>query len=120
MRISATQLAKMRIAVATLLPDTCVIYAPAGTLNPAGGYDQTLAALGTVNCRLDPLRQQNNNVVARDEKLLASYMITLPYDAALMFNYQLVVNGDYYQIATLHDDHSWRVARRAEIVRTDS
>lgn len=113
-------LARMRAQVAELLPDSCVISAPGGSVNSFGEYVPSMTVQGTVDCRLDPLRQRGDVVkAAAQETLVAEYVLTLPYNAPVGADYQFVIGGDTYQLITMADDHSWRVSRKLYVSRTD-
>jgi len=115
--IDAEMLIQMRADVAEMLPDTCVIYTPGYSPDGAGGGTVTLTNSGTVACRVDPLKQQQQaGVDFGQETMEVGYQLTVPYDASLAPDYQIITWGKTYQVKKLAVDHSWRVSRRAEVV----
>jgi hypothetical protein len=118
--ISSRMLTRMRSQVGELLPDTCVIYAPGGSINSFGELEAALTNAGTVACRLDPLKSRSGaDEAAAQEVMVAEYVLTLPYNAPVGIDYRFVIGGDTYEVTTMADDHSWRVSRKLYVSRTD-
>ncbi len=117
--LAARALALMRTQATQLLPDTCTIqYVSGWTSDGAGGQVPTYTTLATVACRLDPLKQQAQpDVVAGREAIIVPRQLTVPYDAPIDVDRRVVVGSETYEIRELMDDHSWRVCRRAKVVR---
>jgi hypothetical protein len=116
--LTAAQLTSMRSQVETLLPDTGVIQVMVRTSDSAGGWTEAGSAVsgGTVACRLDPLTERElSMVVAAREALGVRYRLTMPHDAPLAADYQVVTDGHTYQVIQLDADHSCNVSRRAII-----
>ena len=108
----------MRTQATQLLPDTCTIQSVSRSSDGAGGWSETWSTLATVACRLDPLKQQAQpDVVAGREAIIVPRQLTVPYDAPIDVDRRVVVGSETYEIRELMDDHSWRVCRRAKVVR---
>lgn len=119
--VSGRLLAVQRAQIAQLLPDTCTIQSvSAWTSDGAGGQVPTWSTLATVACRLDPLKQQAQpEEVAGREAIIVPRQLTVPWDAPLDVDRRVVIGTETYEIRELVDDHSWRVCRRAKVVRVE-
>lgn len=115
--LSDAVLAKMRAQVLLLLPDTATIQAPNQTIDDSGAVVDGAPTETEVSCRLDPIKADNVLEAGGREALASDYMLTLPHDADVAENYTVVIGSDTYQVIMLHDDHSWRVSRRARVVK---
>jgi hypothetical protein len=117
--LSTSDLAWMRTEVLNALPDTAVIKVKTRTSDGAGGWTETTAATanGTVSCRLDPMRSSQGMIdeAALKEVTVMAYQLTVPYDAPLVEDAQIEVDGKTYEVLKLDDVHSWNVTRRAII-----
>lgn len=118
--LAARTLALMRAQATQLLPDTCTIQSVSRSSDGAGGWSETWSTLATVACRLDPLKQQAQpETVAGREALIVPRQLTVPYDAPIDVDRRVVIGSETYEIRELVDDHSWRVCRRAKVVRVE-
>lgn len=112
--IGAAQLARMRAQVAARLPQEATIQRLATVPDGAGGWVEAWVTLATVDCRLDPLgKAMNSEVIGQQEATVIRYQLTVPYDAAIEANCQVVIGGRTYQVVQLDADHGWNVSRRA-------
>jgi hypothetical protein len=120
--LNTQSLTRMRDQITNFLPDTCTLYAVEQVSDGAGGTTDTWTPVegGTVNCRLDPLlfRDMPQDIFGR-EAIAAQFTLTVPYDAPIAAHQRVELNGDTYEVQSLADDHSWRVARRAYVSRLD-
>lgn len=117
--LTSSQLAKMRSQTEELMPDTAVIYSPTNTVDSMGAPSQTYVPVsgGTVVCRVDPLNIRGNQlaIVAGREATSLRYQLTVPYDAPLETDYQIIINSNTYEIIQFDTAHSWNVSKRAII-----
>jgi hypothetical protein len=120
--LSAAELAAMRSAVSTLLPDTCIISASTFVSDGAGGGTAVWAAVsgGTVSCRVDPLGAlEMDALVTKRPTLKVADQLTVPYDAPVNEDYRVSIGSDNYTVLQLDSDHSWNVSIRARIGRLE-
>ena len=116
----ATQFATMRTSVTRLLPDTCTIQTKTTTSDGAGGWTESWDAVpnGLVPCRLDPLLSRRSlESFGSQEVSFALYQLTVPYDAPITIGCRVLVGSNAYEVRQLIGEHSWRVSRRALIIR---
>ena len=120
--ISTAQLTRMRAEAVQLQPDTCTIQAATTTKDGKAGFTETWATVagGVVTCRLDPMpRPVQPDTLGGREAILNQRMLTCPYDAPLAVNRRVVVGTETYEIRDLHEDHAWRVVRRAIVTKVE-
>lgn len=118
--IDTEQLNAMREQVAQLLPDSCTIQQTANTKDGKGGFTEAWTTVATVACRLDPMpRPVQSDTLGGREAILNQRMLTCPYDAPLAVNRRVVIGSETYEIRDLHEDHSWRVSRRAIVTKVE-
>lgn len=121
--LSDADLVQMRADVAQMLPDVAIIQTRALTSDNAGGWSEVWTAVtgGTVACRIDPLKTREGiDYTASREALIRKWQVTLPHDAPIVPEARLVISGVSYDVVVIHDNHSWRVSRRCEIVEVKS
>jgi hypothetical protein len=120
--LSAAQLARMRYETTRLLPDQCDIQTKTTSSDGAGGWSEVWATSASVGCRLDPFTRRglagtNIETAGEAEALRLVYLLTVPHDAPLTIAARVVTGGQTYEVRQLIGEHSWRVSRRALIVR---
>ena len=117
--ISANDLAWMRIQAARMLPDTCTIQAKTLTNQGGGVYDPTWATLAAdVPCRMDPARSEDRTLVQGGATDVAElYVLTLPYNAVLSSEHQVVHAGVTYRVVSIASKHSDRMFVRAFVAK---
>ncbi len=122
--LTNTELAAMRVDVAELLPDTCVIYF--GTTVPDGQGGGTVAwtADGTAACRLDSVASGRSNGMGGRLSQLATALVpqsgwtlTVLWDTHIRELAQVVHGGNTYTVTSVDDDKSWPVVLRAHLER---
>ena len=117
--LSSAELDEIREFVeANALPSTCTIQTPTET-NEKGSVTRAFANTYTnVPCRIMPARNEGREYVS-GEKITrrATYVLTVPFDQELAATYQVVCGGDTYEILGVWDDHDFRTARRADLVK---
>ena len=106
---------KLRVK-AELLPSTCTVYPPGGTITSSGTLDDT--ALGTaityagssaIPCRLDISNHFRTGHVYGQEVTLSEFVMHFPRDLALLANHIILFSSDYYEITKMMDDQEWDV-----------
>ena len=73
----------------------------------------------TVNCALARDSGSQMDAAAGRELEKNWYMLTVPATVAIVPDDTIVIGGDTYSVMRLWDDHSFRVARRAVVVKVD-
>lgn len=120
--LNAKRLKQMRDQLLQLLPDTATLYEAQRVMDGAGGFSTTWVPVagGTVPCRLDPLYYREQLSDAAGQAVLeANFVLTMPHDAPIAAHQRVEINGALYHVLTMADVHSWRVARRAYLIRYD-
>ncbi len=119
--LSDAELTEMREFVeANVLPSTCTIQVPTET-NTKGSVATTYANTYTsVPCRIMPARNEGREYVTGEKVTRrATYVLTLPFDQAIDATYRVIVDGDTYEVLGVWDDHNFRTARRADVVKVN-
>lgn len=117
--LSEAELSEIRDFVeANVLPSTCTIQVPTET-NTKGSVVTTYANTYTaIPCRIMPaLRNARQYVVGEKTTVLAEYVGTFPFDQPILARYRVVRDGDTYEVLGVWDDHDFRTARRADLVK---
>lgn len=114
--LSASELAQMRTDLETLLPDTCIISNVTYASDGAGEWIPTWAAAGTVACRLDPIRG-NEQIAGGAIESFNGYILTLPYNAVIVPTSRVTVNGTDYNVTSVTIGDSWKLDTRCQIER---
>src|SRR5690348_9738141 len=96
--LSATEIASMRSALETLLPDTCVYYSASITPDGQGGGTASWTAGGTVVCRLDHTGG-NRETIGESVIPANTWLLTVPQGTHLNTQMQIVHNGLTYAIS---------------------
>lgn len=118
--IITSLLARMRAETAQLLPDSGAIQAATNTPDGKGGFTESWSTIATVACRIDPMpRPVQPDTIAGREAIKNQRMLTCPWDAPLAVNRRVVIGTETYEIRDLHEDHSWRVSRRAIVTKVE-
>lgn len=96
--LTAAQLASIQKVVLITLPWVCVIKRK--TLAPDGFGDQTesWSTVQVTNCDVEMMTSKGETPVGDQLRSDASYLITLPWNAQVEANDQLVVNGTTYEV----------------------
>lgn len=115
MGLSTKKLTRMRAQVAELLPQSATIQRLTHTSDGMGGITTAVTTVATgVACRLDPVSQALVvGIIGAQETIAVRYRLTMPWDAALAADCQVVVDGRTYQVLQVDADQSWRTAVRA-------
>lgn len=118
--LTSAELSEIRDFVeANALPSTCTIQTPTET-NTKGSVQTTFANTYTnVACRIMPATARSSRQYVTGEKItrMADYKGTFPYDQAILPGYRVIFGGDTYEVLGVWDDHDFRTARRADLVK---
>jgi head-tail adaptor len=107
-------LVNMRAAIATLLPDTAVIYTAARVSDGMGEFTATWNASGTAAARIDPIKAKDQ-VSGGAIQPYSRLQLTLAYGATITPNNRVAVNGRTYNVVALQTLNSWALDIRAEV-----
>jgi len=114
------ELTDLRADVVELMPDTCVIKRLTETVDDGFVDTETLAAAGTVICRIDPIElREQTEMIGRQEANITFFKFTVPHDADVRGGDVIELSGDEYQVSQVHDDHSLRAFRRVVTSRVE-
>lgn len=110
--LSDADLVAMRAEVAKMLPGTAVIRRFT-TTNDLGYPAVGTVLIGTVACRVDPVKSRSQlETAGMKVAMRVQYSISLPYDADVAAGDELAIDTHTYQVLSLDADHSWRMVRR--------
>ena len=115
--IDTAMLAAMRDAIEELLPDTCNICSVTNTPDGEGGWTATRGTVGTaIACRLDVV-QGRELLTGGALQSYTAYMLSLPYDAAMLPNYIVEHSSVDYAVKSINRGQSWSAVVRVEVER---
>lgn len=114
--LSAAEMAVIRETAELAMPDTCTIQTRTET-NTKGSVVVSYASTYTgVKCRVMPVnRSTDESVIGLKITDQAEYVLTVPWDQAIAAQDRIVFGTDTYEVIQVHDQHSYRTARRASL-----
>lgn len=112
-------LARMRLAVNKMFPDSCQIQQVSRSAGGATGQVQTWTTIATVKCRIDPNGADRDPSRALNA-LDGAEIVLVPYDVVISPDNRLIINGSTYEIKNLIDGHSQAVWKQIEVVRINA
>lgn len=117
--LDTAMLTAMRAAIAELLPDTCSVITLTRTADGMGGHVDTRATATAINCRLDVVtgREQigREQIAGGGLQPFTSYMLSLPYDATVVTQNEILHNGNNYAVKSVNQSQSWKAVVRVEL-----
>ncbi len=121
MSLGSQDLAAMRAAQETLMPDTCVIQRATYGRNTIGEGTATWAAAGTTVCRLRPpgLQPDIRNV-GEQVQTLSRWVATLPHDQIIYTGDRLVISSTTFEVVHVWDVETWATAMRCELQKLEA
>ena len=115
--VDTSMLAAMRAAILDLMPDTCNVVSLTHTSDGQGGWTDTRATVGTsIVCRLDALQGKEVQTGGAVQPYM-TYMLSLPYDTAVLPAYVIEHGGANYAVKTVNRGQSWSAVVRVELER---
>lgn len=116
--LTSAELTQLRADAADLLPGTCDIVRRTITNDQGHASESTATAVSATPCRLDPASGRSlEGMIADQEKGKAYYMLTVGWNVDLRDGDQISFDSNTYRVVQLHDDHSYRMVRRALVVK---
>lgn len=124
MSLTSSELAAMRADADLMLPDTCAIQRVTRTDDSLGGYTEEWNDLATnVACRTGTVNDANSGSEAVLKTLapgtVLDLVLTLKYDQGIDVKDRVVYASKTYQVEAVRNDHSWVIATRAYLSRTE-
>lgn len=123
---SAARFAHIRTRVIDeILPDTMRVYPPARTITGSGSYTETLGdpllyrGLPDIPCRLDVDKHFHYEAIYGQEATVNQFELHMPYDAPVLSDHKIVMNGATYEVLRLMDTNSFAITKVALVSRTD-
>jgi hypothetical protein len=123
--ISNRELADMRLALKTLMPDTCHILSTTNTSDGEGGIVQTWGtAVKNVRCRLDSflsaglasMRGGGEMVAGGAVAEYSRWILSVPHDTAVTeINRIEMHDGNVYNIVSMDSGKSWNAELRLTV-----
>lgn len=116
--LNHTELQRLRAAHTATLTDSCTVRRKVKVTTAFGGAADTWQVIATYACRVMPERDRRLAEVSAERELMTVYYrLTVPYDADLRADDEILCGGQPYQVVALWDTHTFRTARRAIIAR---
>lgn len=88
----SSELEGLRADIEATLPDTAVIERPEFTADGYGGQTVSYGAVGTVACRLIPIRV-NEEAIASGLRVISAWRVIMPADTDVRVEDRLTVSG---------------------------
>lgn len=110
-------------AINDLLPDTYQIKKPTRIIQPSGSYTEGYSdpllynGLPDIPCRLDVSKHYRSEEVLGQEAIVNDFELHVPWDAPLLADHRIFLNGVEYEIRKLLDTNSFRVTKVAAVSR---
>jgi len=118
--LTAAEIAAMQDTQKAALPDTCTIKTRTLTPDGVGGYAETWTDLASnVACRLTPMTDPTEAIVADRFRGRALWTLTLAEGQAISHNDRVVVGSDTYEVAGVREGGNWRTATRVIVARCE-
>jgi hypothetical protein len=117
--LTAGELAAMRDDIELLMPDLCQIITITNTADGEGGVTTSRATATAINCRLD----STQGITAGEQRTggaiqaYQSYMMSLPYDAVVVPENEILHSGVNYAVKSINRGQSWKAVVRVELER---
>src|SRR5512140_3050260 len=112
--IPAQELTDMRAAAELTFPDSCIVKRLAEVSDSQGGFTQSWAAVGTVDCRL-VAKSGNTRSVAANLNATGAYTLTVPHDKDIREADVAVVDSVTFRVYFLFYVMFWLVTIRADV-----
>jgi len=118
--LTAAEITAMQDTQNAALPDTCTIKTRTLTPDGLGGYAETWTdRASNVACRLTPMADPTEAVVADRFRGRALWILTLPSGQVITHEDRVVVGSDTYEVAGVREGGNWRTATRVIVARCD-
>ena len=116
--LNNTELQRLRDAHTATLNGTCIVRRKIKVTNAAGGAADTWETIATYPCRVAPERDRRLSEISAERELMTVYYrLTVPYDADLRADDEVMYDGTTYQVVALWDQHTFRTAKRAVLAK---
>lgn len=116
--LTAAELSAMREVEESVMSSTGIIKRRTLASDGMGGYTETWAAVGTVDCDVWQINQRGNREPVTGGQVVSKsdWFITVPYNTDLTAKDRVEVDGRTFEITFVPNDSSWLTALRAEAV----
>jgi head-tail adaptor len=117
--LTATELSAMREIEESVLSSTGIIKRRTLTADGMGGYTESWAAVGTVDCDVWQISQRGDRERTTEGAQpisKADWFITVPYDTDLVAADRMEISSRTFEVTFVPNDSSWLTALRAEAV----
>jgi len=116
--LTAAELSAMREVEESVMSSTGIIKRRTLASDGMGGYTETWAAVGTVDCDVWQINQRGNREPVTGGQVVSKsdWFITVPYNTDLTARDRVEVDGRTFEITFVPNDSSWLTALRAEAV----
>lgn len=115
--LTNAELAAIRDAIETLLPDTCNVMSSTNVSDGQGGWTQTRGTVSAgVNCRLDwrtGMSIQTGGAVS----MYTGWVFSMPYDTTVNADHEIDHGGYSYSVKGVDGDKSWNAVLRVLVDR---
>ena len=115
--VSTADLGWMRTTQGKALPGTAVVERYTTLADGMGGFSETWATVGTVDCRLMQQPLQSAEDVAGGQVLSTTrWWATMPHDTDVLALDRLLVADRHFEVSAVNNDKDYFTAVRAECV----
>lgn len=123
MSLTAGEILQMRATVDDALPSAAVILRRTDASDGQGGYTQSFAAVGTVDCRLSPRSggEAGGEEIHGDRMAYVSeWILTTPALTDIRPTDRVTVDGDRtYEVNALRARRSWELSTTVRVSEVD-
>lgn len=116
--LTATELADMQTVEESVMSSSAVIVRFGTASDGMGGFTETWAAVGTVDCDLWPINRNVREQPTDGGQIIsrADWYITMPFDADVTAKDRVTIDSRTFEILFVPNDESWATAKRVEAI----
>lgn len=117
MGLSSADLAGMRAALNTLMPNTCNILSLTQTADGQGGFTDTWGtATASVACRFETMRQSGREAMAAGAlQPFQSWVLTVPSGTTITTANRVQISGTSYNVKGVDNGKTWTGQLRCQL-----
>lgn len=116
--LTSSDIASMRAALLTLMPDAGVISRASEAADAFGGQTRTWATVASSACRVAPeTRQPEERETGGALAGVTSYVITFPSGTDVRAQDRVTISGVVYEVSGVRQRGAWEFSRRVIAVK---
>lgn len=98
--LTASDLAEMRTLQESALPEVGTVQRYTQSSDGAGGYTQSWAAIGTINCRIGPLSGPSERALADASAVERGLIVTAPSGTTVEWKDRVIIGTRTFEVVS--------------------